>query len=182
MLKFEKNPPMLTPTVNSVAELVGPWWVGHTKARFEKAFAGELLAKGIPYFLPMVERVKVSGGRKRRLMLPLFTSYVFFCGDLHARYQALTTDRLCQAIPVSDCDGFVAELASLETTLKSGADLELYSFATVGRRCRVRQGPLLGVVGTVMQRDKKTRLVLRVSILGQGASLEIDIDLLEPVD
>src|SRR5688572_14468640 len=29
---------------------------------------------GNSYFLPMAERVKVSGGRKRRLMLPLFPS------------------------------------------------------------------------------------------------------------
>ena len=182
MLRFDQNPPMLPATVNSVAEMTGDWWVGHTKARFEKAFAFDLAARGIPYYLPMVERVRVSGNRKRRLLLPLFTSYVFFCGDAEARYQALTTDRLCQAIPVTNRERFVDELVSLEQALANNSKLELYTFAVVGRRCRVRMGPLQGIVGTVIQRDNQTRLILQVSILGVGAALEIDIDLLEPID
>ena len=101
MLRFEENPPMRTPSTASVADMSGDWWVAHTKARFEKALAFDLIAKGIGYYLPMVERVKLSGGRKRRLLLPLFPSYVFFCGDSDARYAALATNRLCQAIAVT---------------------------------------------------------------------------------
>jgi hypothetical protein len=41
---------------------------------------------------------------------------------------------------------------------------------------------LQGIVGTVVRRDNETRLVLQVSMLGQGASLEIDTDLLEPAE
>ena len=39
---------------------------------------------------------------------------------------------------------------------------------------------MVGLVGTVARRDKLARLVLEVSMLGQGASLEIECDLLEP--
>lgn len=182
MLKFADNPLMRSPTAASVADFKGDWWVAHTKARFEKAFATDLLAKGVNYFLPMVERVTMSGGRKRRVMLPLFTSYVFFCGDSNARVAALSTKRLCQTIAVADRNTFVAELIALETALSSNASLDLYPFAAVGRRCRVRLGPLQGIVGTVVRRDDQTRLVLQVSMLGQGTSLEIDGDLLEPAD
>jgi len=182
MLKFEENPLMRPASVQTVAEFAGPWWVGHTKARFEKAFAQDLTAHGIGYFLPMVERVKVSGNRKRRLMLPLFTSYVFFCGDATARYTALSTNRLCQAIAVNDRERFVDELVALEQALAVNTQLDLYPFAAIGRRCRIRLGPLQGIVGTVISRDNETRFVLQVSMLGQGASLEIDADLLEPAE
>ena len=77
---------------------------------------------------------------------------------------------------------FVAELLQIARVLATDGQLDLYPFATVGRRCRIKAGPLLGVVGTVVQRDRRTRFVLGVSILGQGAMLEIDADLLEPVD
>jgi hypothetical protein len=78
MLKLSQNPAILTPEVDSLTELTGTWWVGYTKPRFEKAFARDLCSHGIGYFLPMREKVIFSGGRKRRLMVPLFTSYVFF--------------------------------------------------------------------------------------------------------
>ena len=74
MLRLSDSPPVLTPGVQSLKDLCGRWWVGHTKSRFEKAFAWDLLRRGIGYFLPMVERVRISGGRKRRLMAPLFPS------------------------------------------------------------------------------------------------------------
>jgi len=77
MLKISENPPILPPEVKTVSELTGQWWVAHTKSRFEKAFAWDLLRRGIGYFLPLVERVRVSGGRHRRVLAPLFPSYVF---------------------------------------------------------------------------------------------------------
>jgi hypothetical protein len=183
MLRYDDNPPMLSPHIESVADVAGDWWVGHTKARCEKAFAFDLAARGISYFLPLVERIKISGGRKRKLKIPLFASYVFFSGDENARYAALTTDRLCAAIPVINREQFVGELASLEVALASNSQLDLYPFAAIGRRCRVRTGPLEGVIGTVIERENhKPRLVLQVSMLGAGAALEIEVDLLEPVD
>lgn len=86
---------MLPPGVDSVRDLSGMWWVAHTKARFEKAFACDLLAHDIDYFIPMVNRVRVTSGKKRRSLLPLFASYLFFCGTDKDHYTAMTTNRLC---------------------------------------------------------------------------------------
>lgn len=156
--------------------------MGQTKARFEKAFAWDLLARGIGYFLPLIQRVRISGGRKRQVMSPLFTSYVFFCGSEEDRYNALTTNRLCNTLAVPDQAKLVAELSALEKALTGQAVLDPYPFAAVGRRCRVTAGAFMGVEGVIVQRAKLARLVLEVSILGQGASMEIDADLLEPLD
>jgi len=182
VLKLQDNPPILPPEFESIAEITGTWWVGHTKARFEKAFAFDLAAKSIPYFLPMVDRIKMSGGRKRRTKIPLFPSYVFFCGGAESRVSALATDRLCRVIPVTDQRAFTLELNALERALASNSELDLYPFAVVGRRCRVRTGPLEGITGTVLERDNRSRLVLQVSMLGVGAALDIEVDLLEPID
>lgn len=182
MLRLADNPPMLSPAAESVSQLAGPWWVAHTKARFEKAFAWDLLAHEIGYFLPLVKRVVFSGGRKRQVMAPLFSSYVFFCGSEEDRYAAMTTNRLCQTIKIVDQERFVSEIAAIEKAVAGGVPLDPYPFAAVGCRCRVRSGPLQGTEGTIVQRSKPTRLVLEVSILGQGAAVEIDADLLEPAD
>jgi transcription antitermination factor NusG len=173
---------MLPESIESVADVQGTWHVAHTKARFEKAFAWDLHRKGIAYYLPMIERVRVSGGRKRRVMAPLFVSYVFFCGSDEDRHTAMTTNRLCQTIEVPDQFRLIQELSCLEQALSGHAELDPYPFAVVGHRCRVIAGPMIGLVGTVVRRDKLARLVLEVSMLGQGASLDIECDLLEPTD
>src|SRR5437762_855646 len=100
MLKLQDNPPMFPPGVQNVCALEGDWWVVHTKSRFEKALAFDLLDRDISYYLPMVQRTTMSGGRKRRLMMPLFPSYLFLCGSDQDRYTTMTTNRACQIIPV----------------------------------------------------------------------------------
>ena len=177
-----EGPPILPPGVETLLELKGQWWVGHTKARFEKAFGWDLLHLKIPYFLPLIERVKISRGRKYKVRAPLFTSYVFFCGGELDRYAALKTDRLCQVIPIVDQDKLKNELLALEKALAGNIDIDPYPFAAVGKRCRVTAGALMGMEGIVIERKDRARIVLSVSILGQGASVEIDNDLLEPAE
>lgn len=183
MLKLSENPAILTPHVQSLTELVGTWWVAHTKARFEKAFARDMSGHGIGYFLPMRKKTIFSGGRKRCVMIPFFTSYVFVCGTESDRYMALTTNRLCQMIDVIDQDGLIRELSRIEKALSSGAVIDHYPHLPVGNRCRVVSGPMMGIEGVVVERrDEKARMVLEVTILGQSAVVEVDADLLAPVE
>jgi hypothetical protein len=182
MLKLSENPPVLYPDGASVQTLPDRWWVAHTKARFEKQFAWDLARREIPYFLPMIQRTSFSGGRRRRGLMPLFPSYVFFCGDDSARLAALVTDRLCQVIEVADQETLKRELTSLHRAIVSGMTIDPYPFAVVGSRCRVSGGPLRGVEGTIVRRDGIERLLLEVHMLGRGALVEISPDLLERVD
>ncbi len=182
MLAVAENPPMLPPGIESLAELPGPWWIAHTKSRAEKVFCWELLNQGIGFFLPVIERITFSGGRKRLVMHPMFPSYVFFSGDEVARYSALSTNKLCQVLPVKNQETLVRELCWIETAVRGKAGLDAYPYAAMGKRCRVRTGPLLGIEGVVVERSDITHLALQVSMLGQGALLEIHPDLLEAAE
>jgi hypothetical protein len=182
MLRLQDNPPMLPDRFASVSELAGDWWVAHTKPRCEKALAFDLMVDGVGFYLPMALKVTVSGGRKRRLMVPLFTSYLFVCGDAAARGAAMQTNRVVQLLPVRDPARLVDELRGIERVLAGDGQLELYPFAVVGARCRVGGGPCWGGVGVVVGRARRTTLVLQVSMLGCGAALEVEPSLLEPVE
>lgn len=176
------NPSVLGLGVHRVVDLDGRWWVGHTRSRCEKASAWEFEERGIGYFLPMIWKTHISSGKRRRSLLPLFPSYIFFCGDETVRQMALGTNRLCQVIPVAEQDRFVSELAGIEQALASRTPVELYRHAAVGRRCRIASGSLKGLEGVVVSRGRRARLVLEVSMLGQGALVEIEADLLEPAE
>jgi len=124
MLRFCDNPEIVLPRTDDLSTIPGTWHVGHTKARCEKAFAVDLTALGIPYFLPMVERVTFSGGRKRRGMLPLFSSYVFFAGGEAERDQAMRTDRLCRVIEVNDQGRLIEGLSVILRALRDRSPVE----------------------------------------------------------
>jgi transcription antitermination factor NusG len=170
------------PGITRISDAPGPWWVAHTKARFEKAFAADLASRRIAYFLPMLERVRISGGRRRVGLLPLFPSYVFFAGDGDDRYRAVSTGRLCQVIRVADQVRLVDELTALQRALSGKATIDPYPYAAVGRRCRVMAGPFRGIEGKVVRWEGRTRIVLEVGILGRGAAMEVHPDLLEPAE
>jgi len=183
MLSLSENPSIITPEVSSLTELRGTWWIAYTRPRFEKAFAWDLYNHGIGYFLPMYEKVIFSGGRNRHLMLPLFKSYVFFCGTEQDRYMAMRTNRLCHTLDVADQDRLVEELSGIEAALFSQSVVDTYPNLPVGRRCRVVSGPMRNIEGTVVERNcARARMVIEVTILTQGALVEIDADLLEPLE
>jgi transcriptional antiterminator RfaH len=182
MLKLSDNPAILTPEVNSVTEITGIWWVAHTRPRFEKVFAWDMLKRGIGYFLPMREKIIFSGGRKRRVLIPLFSSYVFICGTEKDRYTAMTTNRLCHTIEVYDQEQLILELAAIEKGLINKAIIDLYPTLAVGSWARIISGPMIGIEGILIQRKGgQARMVLQVTMLGQGALVEIDADLLEAI-
>ena len=189
MLKRLDNPPLWPADAPAFADVPGDWFVAHTKARNEKAFAWDLVRRGVGHFLPMVEKTTFSGGRRRRGMQPVFGGYVFFVGSPEDRYAALSTGRLCQVIAVSDRPRFVAEIEQLRLALSASADLEFYPHLTVGRRVRVREGPMKGVVGTVVERKPGAdnaggvaTVVLSVTMLGVGAAVSVEPELLVPAE
>ena len=182
MLKPNQNPPIIWPEVDSIRRFTGRWWVAHTRSRNEKALANDLMARGVQYFLPMSWRAHRCRGRTIRSLLPLFTSYLFFCGDEEHRLAALKTNRVAGVIEVTDQDKLVHELCQFEHALRAGAVLVPHRYVRKGQRCRVIAGPLTGLEGIVVTSRTATRLVLQIDILGRATSVEIDIDMVEVLD
>lgn len=158
------------------------WFVLHTKSRQEKAVADQLQKFKIKHFLPIIEIERRYGHRTRLIEKPLFPSYVFMHGTTDERVQALSTNRLANVIEVRDQALLVRELKQVQKAVGAGITLDPYAFLHVGHWVRVRSGPLMGLEGRVEDRRHAHRLVLQIETLGQAMSLEIDADLLEPMD
>jgi transcription antitermination factor NusG len=159
-----------------------PWHVLHTRSRQEKSLARVLEAADIHYELPLTERVRMYGHRKRVILEPVFTNYLFVQGPLEVTYFAQATKRVANVIEVRDQASFIRDLAQIRKALGGGAALSPYRFLTIGRRVRVTAGPFKDVEGYIEEKPKPDRLILQVEALSRAASLEIDAGLLEPVD
>ncbi len=168
--------------VSPIEQLVGRWWVLHTKARNEKALAADLKEKHIGHFLPLVRTQRKYGRRSVEVELPLFTGYMFLCGEENDRYEALTTKRVAKVLNVGDQERLRSDLIQIHLVITSDVPVDLYPGIRPGRRCRVRSGCLKGLEGVVLRRRKTCRVYVSVDALGQSAELEIDTSLIELID
>ena len=182
MLKVSENPPIIWPQVESIRDFEGQWWVVHTRSRNEKALAHDLISKDISYFLPMSWKIRRKSRRTIRSLLPLFNGYLFFCGQENQRVELLKTNRVAHLIEVENQQKLLDELVQVDQALRSGAPLTPHKYIKAGQRCRVIAGPLIGLEGIVVRSKNATRLVLQIDMLGQAASVEIDIDMMEVLE
>ena len=182
MLKPSENPPTIWPEGKAIRDFTGLWWVAHTKSRNEKALAHDLIGKDISYFLPMSWKIRRRKGRKIRSLLPLFSGYLFFCGEENQRIELLRTNRVANLIEVEDQQRLSDELLQIEQALRTGTPLVPYRYIKTGQRCQVIAGPLADLQGIVVRTRNTTRLVLQIDMLGQAASVEIDTEMIEVID
>jgi len=182
LLKASQNPPISWPEEVSIADFTGQWWVAHTKSRNEKALANDLAGMEISYFLPMSWKVQQSRGRKIKSLLPLFSGYLFFCGNENHRLEVLRTNRVANILEVTDQQKLINELTQIDTAIKAGAALQPHDYIKKGQRCRVIAGALANMTGIVADTRGHTKLILNIDMLGQAASVEIDTDTIELIE
>ena len=160
---------------------VGRWWAMYTLARREKEMMRRLRAQQISFYGPVFEQVYRSpAGRLRSSFLPLFPNYVFVHGDEAARYSAVSTGCVSRCIEIPDQAGLLHDLQTVHQLLTAGLDVTAESILHPGQRVRVKNGPLVGQIGQVIQRRGQMRLLVTVNFLQQGASVEIEGFDLEP--
>lgn len=163
-------------------ECDGSWWLAHTKPRQEKALASDLCGAEVAFYLPLILRKSLTRGRTRVSRIPLFPGYVFLHGDDSARLQALKTNRVLTATAVADGERLRSQLQRFWDLIAKGAPLVRESRLCAGERVRLKAGPFRGTEGVVLRRDGKTKLLVAIDFLQQGASIEVDDCMLEPVD
>ena len=150
------------------------WYVLRTKPRQEKSLARELLAREIPFYLPLIPHTRSSGGRRTKSFLPMFTSYVFLRGTDDERVLALTTNRIIQTLPVDEPDQLTADLDRVQRLIELDVPLSVESQLSKGQLVRIKSGLFEGFEGVIIRRVKKYRLQIAVNYLQQGVSVEID--------
>jgi len=159
------------------------WWVFFTRSRRDKEMMRKLLALDVPFYGPTVPQSRRSpSGRRRTAYLPLFPNYVFVYGDDSTRYAALTTNCVSRTIEVGDGTGLFRDLRQIHCLIETGVLLTSERRLGAGNRVRVRTGAFQGFEGVVIKRQGKTRLLVGIDFLQQGASLTLGDCEVEPIN
>jgi transcriptional antiterminator NusG len=159
-------------------------WFSLRTRRHHESIAGDgLLARGIESYVPMRPERRHWKHRIKTLMMPLFPGYIFARVPMSRFWEALTPRGVVELIGTRHGPSAVPEnqIESIRQVLACGLHFEVYSWLIEGLSVRVKTGPMEGLVGVVDQRKNNDRFVLRVPVLGQSVSVDIDALHLEPL-
>jgi transcription antitermination factor NusG len=175
------NPADLLTTSGQGPDTVRSWWVLHTRPRAEKALARKLLALRQDFFLPLYKKQWQSRGRQLASHIPLFPGYIFLRGDDEARLAALQTNHVVRAIPVPAGQQLEEDLVRIYRLMESGAPVAPEDRLQPGMPVVLSAGPLAGLEGKIVRRDRHMRFVIEVDFIQRGASIEVEGWMLQPV-
>ena len=165
----------------SLAEL--PWYALHTCANHEKVVARQLELRSFESFLPLYEKMSRWKDRQIKVQLPLFSGYVFVRMALSEKLRALQIPGVVrlvgfggQAAPI---DG--DEMQALKRGLEGGRLAEPWPYLSVGRRVRIKSGPLQGLEGVLVRKKSICRFVLSLHLIQRSMAVEVNAGDLEPM-
>jgi transcriptional antiterminator RfaH len=114
--------------------------------------------------------------------VPLFPGYVFLRGDEAVRLDALQTRQVVRVLQCPDAQAFEADLGRIYRLMESGAPVAPEDRLQPGMPVVLTSGPLAGLEGKIIRRDRRMRFVIEVDFIQRGASVEVEGWMLQPTD
>jgi len=152
------------------------WYAAYTRANHERRVGAQLVERGVENFLPQYESVRKWKDRRVRLQLPLFPGYIFVHLALQNRLKVLQVPGV--ACLVSSAGRPVAvpdeEFARIRGFLNDGLSARPHPYLKVGKRVRVRSGPLAGTQGILLRRKGNFRLVISIDLIQRAVAVDVD--------
>jgi len=163
---------------------VPQWYAVYTSSRHEKSVADCLGHRGVHCYVPLYRSVRRWQDRRKEVELPLFPSYVFVQIDLSRKLSVLTAPGVVQIVSFDGKPAPVDEsqIDALRRGLLGGNGVKSHPYLKVGKRVRMRSGPLAGVEGILVRRKDNFRLVLSIDLIMRSISVEVDEADVEPTN
>jgi transcription antitermination factor NusG len=160
------------------------WYAAYTSANHEKRVTEQLGVRAVEHFLPVYESVRRWRDRRVSLQLPLFPGYVFVRIELRKRLQVLQIPGVARLVGFNGVPTALPqnEIDALRRGLENGVRAGPHAFLRVGRKVRVKSGPMTGLQGILKRRKSYSRLVVALELIQQAMILEIDELDLEAVE
>ena len=152
------------------------WYALRTKSRHEKLVRDRLAGLGIEQLLPTVKRLSQWKDRKKEIEVPLFSGYCFVRFAWPDRNPVLKVSGVVEIVGSGQHPEPIPEdeIAALKTLISTVLPYDAHPYLREGMTVEVVRGPLQGVRGILLRKDKRHRLVIAVHLIQQAAAVEID--------
>ena len=173
----------MTPTVDNTDRR---WLAAYVKMHHEKKVHERLTAQGIQSFLPIQTETRQWSDRKKKVERVLISMMVFVYVNPKEQLQVLQTpsvlrymvlrgERTPATIPNHQMEQFRFMVEHSQGAVSFDADC-----MQIGEEVRVAKGPLMGLVGTLVNIKGKSIIAITIESIG-CATVEMDASLVEMV-
>lgn len=138
------------------------WFVIYTKPRSEKKVAERLNKNGIEAYCPLVKTLRVWSDRKKKVKVPMFTSYVFVRINEVDRYQVLEDPGVLNFVfwlgkPATVKD---REIEAIKKISEGGEEVDVANVTfEKGQVVEIPDGPFRGLTGKIIDLSKNVIMV-----------------------
>jgi transcriptional antiterminator NusG len=158
------------------ADGIPRWYAIKTRSRHEKQVRDRLAAQGVEQLLPTVLRLSQWKDRKKEIEVPLFSGYCFARFGWPDRLAVQTVSGVVEIVgggsrpePIPD-----EEIAAIRTLMASALKYDAHPYLHEGMMVEVTRGPLKGIRGILLRKEKRHRLIISVHLIRQAAAVEIN--------
>lgn len=161
------------------------WYALYTRSRYEKRVVQQLHEQGVTAYLPLMQVFRRWSDRMKRVEVPLFNSYLFVKtspSDQNHYYSILQIPGvvrfICfegQPVPVPNNQIEALQRLSAEGYQMQPAEKPLKP----GTPVEIKQGPLRGIRGEVIQTGKNQVLIICLDALDKNVQVSLPAGLAE---
>jgi transcription antitermination factor NusG len=152
------------------------WYVVYVKSRCEKKVVESLSEKKIINYLPLKLVEKQWSDRIKKVLLPLFSGYVFVQIEPTESIEVLKTDNVVCFISINGKPVRVRdrEIENIKTIVENGEDIDAVNDKfEVGDYVEIVKGKLSGVKGELIKLKGKYKLLIRVDIINSSILVNV---------
>ena len=152
------------------------WFALRTKARHEKQVRDRLDAQGFEPLLPVITRLSQWKDRRKEVEFPLFSGYCFARFRWEERLAVANVTGVVAIVGAGACPERIPdqEIDAIRRLMASRLSYGAHPYLEEGMTVEVTRGPLEGLRGVLIRREKRHRLVISVHLIKQAAAVEID--------
>ncbi len=161
------------------------WYAIYTRSKAEKKVLIELEFLEIESYLPLITRYRQWSDRKKKVVEPLFRSYIFVHVHESLLYTVRNVPNVARFVSFEGKPSVVPEeqINAIRYFLDEQDDHEDidHSLIQEGQLVRIKQGQMEGLIGRMIRYRNKYRLMVQIEAVGQMISLNIPRSKVEPI-
>ncbi len=159
------------------------WYALRTRSRHEKHTSKYLKGTGLEVFLPTITRVRQWKDRRMNIDFPLFPGYCFVRCDTRGFREVRKAPGAVELVGIAGEPVPVPEkeIEAVQQLVYCTLPYDPHPMLEPGMQVRVIRGPLTDIEGILLRKGPRTRLLVAISLLHQGATVTIDANDVVPV-
>lgn len=153
------------------------WYAVYTRSKAERKVLAEFERMGIVSYLPLVTRIKQWSDRRKKVIEPLFRSYIFVLSHETDHFKVTQTEGVLKIVgfgkkPVKIPDQQIEAIRYYVDDLTHEEEVEPENL-NIGQLVRVKHGPMEGLIGRLIRNKNKFRLIVMIEAVGKSITINI---------